>query len=64
MIDTDLLILLNCMASWGNFNANNELLKDKKHYNVERLLEAILEELVILNERLKDGNELSGKIDG
>lgn len=59
MIDTDLLILLNCLASWGNFNANSELLKDKKSYNVERLLESILEELVTLNERLKDGNELS-----
>lgn len=59
MIDTDLLILLNCLASWGNFNANSELLKDKKSYNVERLLESILEELVTLNERLNDGNELS-----
>lgn len=59
MIDTDLLILLNCLASRGNFNANSELLKDKKSYNIERLLESILEELVTLNERLKDGNELS-----
>ena len=59
MIDTDLLILLNCLASWGNFNTNSELLKDKKSYNVERLLESILEELVTLNERLNDGNELS-----
>lgn len=59
MIDTDLLILLNCLANWGNFKANSELLKDKKSYNIERLLESILEELVTLNERLKDGNELS-----
>lgn len=59
MFDTDMLILLNCLASWGNFNANSEILKDKKHYNVERLLESILEELVTLNERLSDGDKLS-----
>lgn len=59
MFDTDLLILLNCIASWGNFNTNNEMLKDKKHYNIERLLEGILGELKTLNERLENGNELS-----
>ena len=59
MIDTDLLILLNCMASWGNFDTNSKILKDKMNYNVERLLESILEELVTLNERLKDGDKLS-----
>lgn len=59
MNDTYLLMLLNCLASWGNYGANDEMLKDKKKHNVERLLESILEELVTLNERLKDGDKLS-----
>lgn len=59
MNDTYLLILLSCLAGMGNFGVNAEMLNDKKKYNVEHLLAAILEELRTLNGRLKDGDELS-----
>lgn len=44
-----LIFLIFLLSGFGNSDKNN----------TETLLENILEELVTLNERLKDGNELS-----
>lgn len=54
-MDLDMLILLNCLASWGNFGTNGEILKDRTRHREERLLESILDELRELNRRLEYG---------
>lgn len=57
MSEVDFIILINCLGTLTNMTINGEMLElAKKHYEQEKdLMKSILEQLEILNERLKNG---------
>lgn len=57
MSEVDFIILINCLGTLTNMTVNGEMLElAKKHYEQEKdLIKSILEQLEILNERLKNG---------
>ncbi len=57
MSEVDFIILINCLGTLTNMTVNGEMLElAKKHYEQEKdLMKSILEQLEILNERLKNG---------
>lgn len=57
MSEVDFIILINCLGTLTNMTINGEMLElAKKHYEQEKdLMKSVLEQLEILNERLKNG---------
>lgn len=57
MSEVDFIILINCLGTLTNMTVNGEMLElAKKHYEQEKdLMKSILEQLEILNKRLKNG---------
>lgn len=49
------IVTINCLGTLTNMNINNQMLHKTKCNRTEELLEAILEQLKQLNERLDNG---------
>ena len=49
------IVTINCLGTLTNMNINNQMLCKSKCDRTEELLEAILEQLKQLNERLDNG---------
>lgn len=49
------IVTINCLGTLTNMNINNQMLRKSKCDRTEELLEAILEQLKQLNERLDNG---------